>query len=148
MTAPVLQPKPVTLFVCTTCKRPLPGLASMAAAATAKTGVPPYDTPGHDFAAALAARFLAPDTIMVEPVECLSVCKRPLTIALSGGGRFGYVIGDLDPAKHLEDVVAGTKSYAATADGLVPWRERPLPFRKGVIARIPPIGFKQPEKSA
>ena len=33
----------------------------------------------------------------------------------------------------------GAARYAATADGLVPWRERPTIFRKGVIARIPPF---------
>ena len=134
MPAPAGQP--VTVFVCATCKRPLPG------------GPEAYDTPGRAFAANLAARFASDQALTVEPVECLSVCKRPLTVALAGGGRFGYVIGDLDPALHLEDVVIGARAYAATSDGLVPWRARPLTFRKGVIARIPPIGFKQPEKSA
>ena len=95
---------------------------------------------------ALLAR-LDNEAIALRAVECLSVCKRPLTVALSGGSRFGYVIGDLDPALHLEDVVTGARAYAATADGLVPWRQRPQTFRKGVIARLPPIGFKQPEKT-
>ncbi|MFC6050816.1 DUF1636 family protein, partial [Methylobacterium hispanicum] len=29
--------------------------------------------------------------------------------------------------------------YAGTPDGIVPWRERPEAFRKGVVARIPPF---------
>ena len=38
----------------------------------------------------------------------------------------------------VDDLLTGAARYAATADGLVPWRERPMIFRKGVIARIPP----------
>ena len=35
--------------------------------------------------------------------------------------------------------VAGATSYGrVTPDGIVPWRERPQEFRKGVVARIPP----------
>jgi len=123
---------PVTVFVCTSCKRPLTGTAEA------------FDTPGRDFAAALAARLGEKANITVEPVECLAVCKRPLTIALSGEGRFMYIIGDLDPTLHLEDVASASTAYAATSNGIVPWRERPQTFRKGVVARIPPLGFKQP----
>lgn len=124
---------PVTVFVCTSCKRPIEG------------GPEPFDTPGRDFAAALTARLGEQTNITVEPIECLAVCKRPLTIALSGEGRFMYIIGDLNPALHLDDVASASTAYAATTNGIVPWRERPQTFRKGVVARIPPLGFKQPE---
>jgi predicted metal-binding protein len=127
---------PVTVFVCTSCKRAIEG------------GPEAFDTPGKDFAAALAARLAEDHTITVEPVECLAVCKRSLTIALSGEGRFMYLIGDLDPVAHLDDVASATKAYAATDNGIVPWRERPPTFRKGVVARIPPLGFKHPEKTS
>jgi len=123
---------PVTVFVCTSCKRPVEGDPDA------------FDTPGREFAAALAVGLSENSTIVVEPVECLAVCKRSLTIALSGEGRFMYVIGDLDPAVHFDDVIGASKAYAATTNGIVPWRERPPTFRKGVIARIPPFGFKQP----
>ena len=124
---------PVTVFVCTSCKRAIEGALEA------------FDLPGRDFAAALTARLGEDSSIIVEPVECLAVCKRPLTIALSGEGRFMYLIGDLDPALHLDDVASASKAYAATDNGIVPWRERPQTFRKGVIARIPPLGFKQPD---
>jgi predicted metal-binding protein len=70
-------------------------------------------------------------------VECLSNCNRGCSVALSGPGRWTYVYGDLDQTS-IDDVITGAERYAATADGLVPWRERPTIFRKGVIARIPP----------
>jgi predicted metal-binding protein len=40
---------------------------------------------------------------------------------------------------HLEDIVVGARRYAASSDGIVPWRERPLCFRKGVVSRTPPL---------
>ena len=87
---------------------------------------------------ALAAR-LAEAGVALQPVECLSVCKRPCTVALAAPGKWTYVVGDLNRDDHIDDIVTAAPRYAATPDGLVPWRERPLPFRKGVISRTPPL---------
>jgi predicted metal-binding protein len=80
-----------------------------------------------------------PESIRVTPVECLSNCSRGCTVALRGTGRWTYVYGGLDPATGAATVAEGALRYAATADGLVPWRERPEHFRKNCIARIPPL---------
>ncbi len=85
------------------------------------------------------ARRLAGENVRVQPVQCLSVCKRPCTVALAAPGKWTYVVGDLDRETNLEDIVTGARRYAASADGIVPWRERPLPFRKGVVSRTPPL---------
>jgi len=45
----------------------------------------------------------------------------------------------MDPEAHVEDILSGAAAYAATADGLVAWRERPQIFRKQSLARIPPM---------
>jgi predicted metal-binding protein len=108
-----------TVLVCITCKSDHGPL-----------GAALYD--------ALQAR-LADGEIALRPVECLSVCKRPCTVALAGPGKWTYVVGDLTREAHVEDIVAAARRYAAAPDGLVPWRERPLPFRKGVISRTPPL---------
>jgi predicted metal-binding protein len=71
-------------------------------------------------------------------VECLSNCSRGCSAALTGPGRWSYIYGDLSEAS-VDDLLTGAARYAATSDGLVPWRERPTIFRKGVIARIPPF---------
>ena len=76
--------------------------------------------------------------LRIVEAECLSNCNRGCSVALSGPGRWSYVYGDLSQAL-VGDVLAGASRYAGTRDGLVPWRERPEIFRKGVIARIPPI---------
>lgn len=118
------QPQAVVqLLVCTTCRLP--------------DSDPEALRPGAALAAQLAAD--APARIVVVPVECLSNCKRGCTVALRGPGRWTYVYGDLDPARHLATVLEGAARYRDSADGLVPWRERPEHFRKHCIARIPPL---------
>lgn len=111
-----------TLHVCTTCR----------------AGEPPEEgrpVPGARLHAALTAA--APEGVRVMPVECLSACSQGCAVALSGAGRWSYVYGGLTEA-HAPDILSGAARYASTADGLVPWRDRPEVFRKQSIARIPP----------
>ncbi|MCO5090638.1 DUF1636 domain-containing protein [Bosea sp. (in: a-proteobacteria)] len=118
----------LAIHVCTACRR-------------ARADLPEgYDQPGLALAEALAARLSARgSTIPVLPVECLAVCKRPCTIALSADGKWTYLIGDLDTDTHLDEIVGAAEAYAASANGIVPWKERPQSFRKGVVARVPPL---------
>jgi predicted metal-binding protein len=71
------------------------------------------------------------------------VCKRPCTVALAAPGKWTYVVGDLERDSHLEDIVAAVRRYAASDDGIVPWRERPLAFRKGIVSRTPPLAHAE-----
>jgi predicted metal-binding protein len=119
VTAEAAAPPAATLLVCVTCKSE-EGLL------------------GAGLYEALEKR-LADGDIGLRPVECLSVCKRPCTVALAAPGKWTYVVGDLSRDDHIEDIVTAARRYAASSDGLVPWRERPLPFRKGVISRTPPL---------
>ena len=117
-----------TLHVCVVCRRPRPDLAEG------------YDQPGLALAEALHGRLPGPDgPITVLPVECLAVCKRPCTVALSATGKWTYLIGDLDADIHLDEIVDAARAYAASNNGIVPWKERPAAFRKGVVARVPPL---------
>jgi predicted metal-binding protein len=108
-----------TLLVCVTCKSEAGNL-------------------GAALHHALVER-LAGLSVAIQPVECLSVCKRPCTVALAAPGKWTYVVGDLSREQNLDDIVTAATRYAASPDGIVPWRERPLPFRKGVVSRTPPL---------
>jgi predicted metal-binding protein len=92
---------------------------------------------------ALEARLAAEPDIALKAVECLSVCKRPCTVALAASGKWTYVVGDLKRESHLEDIVVAARRYAASPAGIVPWRERPLAFRKGVVSRTPPLALAE-----
>jgi predicted metal-binding protein len=109
-----------TLLVCVTCK--------------SEAGLM-----GPGLFEALSERLAAEPDIALKTVECLSVCKRPCTIALAAPGKWTYVVGDLRRESHLEDIVAAARRYAASPEGIVPWRERPFSFRKGVVSRTPPL---------
>ena len=115
----------VTLHVCTTCRRGLPD-----AEGTSR--------PGAVLHAALVAAG-APNGVRILPVECLSACDNGCSVALSGAGRWSYVYGHMDAASHVADILAGAAAYAKAPDGIVPWRERPMIFRKQSLARIPPM---------
>lgn len=113
-----------TLHVCTTCRRaeaPVDGTR-----------------PGAALHALLQAADL-PDGVELRGVECLSACTSGCSVALSAPGKWTYVYGRIDPAEHLSALLDGAARYAATPDGLVPWRERPEIFRKQCLARIPPL---------
>jgi predicted metal-binding protein len=77
--------------------------------------------------------------IEIVPVECLSNCNRGCTVAVSGPGKWTYVIGALDPEQHADDVVQFARLHHSHADGLPVWRERPVHIRKNTIARVPPL---------
>lgn len=114
----------VTLHVCVTCR-------------AGETVVKGTMCPGARLHAALAATDSSP-AVHVVPVECLSACSHGCAVALSSHGRWSYVYGRMSEAD-AADILAGAASYARTADGIVPWRERPEIFRKQSLARIPPM---------
>jgi predicted metal-binding protein len=123
---PLDQPG-VTAFICVTCR----GAGG------------DDERPGQVLLDAVMTRLQARAdcNVTVTAVECLSVCKRPCTIALMAPGKWTYVVGDLDPETHTDDVIAMAVRYGLTDNGIVPWRERPQSFRKGAVARIPPLGY-------
>lgn len=79
--------------------------------------------------------------LSVRGVHCISQCKRPCVMALSGPDRFTYLFGDLDPTRHAQDVVELARLYVQSPDGFMARNERPPPMRAGVLGRVPPLGF-------
>ena len=115
---------PVTVTVCTTCR--------------GESSDPEATRPGRLLARALNDQNL-PANITLRGTECLSACSRACTLVIEGGAeRWSYIYGDLDPETQVDDIASGIRAYAATLDGIVPWRERPVVFRKQSVARIPP----------
>ena len=95
--------------------------------------------PGEALFAALAEQ-PAPEGVNYKAVECLSNCNQGCSVAVRGGSdRWTYVYGNLSAAEHVDVLREGITKYQASADGVVPWRERPEHFRKNCIARIPPL---------
>lgn len=113
-----------TLYVCTTCK-------------VGEVHEDDAQRPGARLYRALKAEG-APDGVQVIGVQCLSACKTGAAVALCQPGKWTYVYGHMTEAD-VPDILAGAAAYAATEDGLVPWRERPVIFRKQSVARVPAL---------
>ncbi|MBC7740427.1 MAG: DUF1636 domain-containing protein [Candidatus Saccharibacteria bacterium] len=113
---------------------------------TCKAGLPVEDGATCMGAQVFAAIYAlpVPEGVEVVPVDCLSACNTGAAVALSAPGRWSYVYGRMGP-EHAADILAGAAAYARAPDGLVPWRERPVIFRKQSVARIPPLDFIKPE---
>ncbi|TRA98624.1 MULTISPECIES: DUF1636 family protein [Rhizobium/Agrobacterium group] len=80
--------------------------------------------------------------VVVRSVSCLANCKRSLSAVLRGADGWSYVFGGLTP-NDAEDLLTGAHMLAASADGLMPWRGRPEPLKRGMVARIPPFNFTE-----
>ncbi len=134
MTASPLPPSladapPTTVLVCINCRRAEDDAEAPRAGALLHAAL------GH----AAGTR----DDVRVVPVECLSVCKRPVTIGFAAADKWTYVYGDFD-AEAAPAILDAAALYGAASDGLIPWKSRPDALKKGVVARIPPL-FARPE---
>jgi len=121
-----------TVFICTRCR--LPG---------SDRAAEPLD--GERLLTALldAARgAMSPTGPEIRGVACLSNCNRPCTVAFVGPGKLTTVYGELgtDP-EDAAAVLAMAGLYAASANGITVWRDRPERLRRGLIACVPPFGF-------
>ena len=95
----------------------------------------------HAVADAFSDSTAAHRGIRLRGVNCMSNCKRPCTIALSGPGRFTYLFGDLDPTVHVGDILSVAVAYAEAEGGFLPRPARPEVLRAGILGRIPPLGI-------
>ena len=117
------------IYVCTTCRRP--------------DDPEDYPRPGAALAEA-TLRAAEGAGVTVQPLRCLANCKRGCTAVLRSPDAWTYVFGNLDPAADAPALVLGAKLLSQSADGLMPWRGRPDALKRGLIARIPPLGFTEP----
>jgi predicted metal-binding protein len=116
-------PRAVTILVCASCR--------------GEDGSDARPRPGERLGLA-TAQAAAGSGIEVRKVECLGNCKRRLSAALLADGCWSYVFGDLT-ADSAADLVAGARLFSTSTDGLLPWRGRPEPLKRGLVSRMPPM---------
>ena len=118
-----------TVYVCVTCRH----------AGTTDTEPPP----GAILAAA-ATKAAEGSGVVIQPVRCLANCTRGLSAAVRCNGSWTYIFGGLDAACGPA-LVDGARLLAGASDGIMPWRGRPQPLKRGLIARVPPMNFEELE---
>jgi predicted metal-binding protein len=116
-----------TIYVCVTCRPP---------------GEPDNPFRPGALLAQSAAQAAEGAGVKVVRVKCLAVCTRGPTAALRAEGAWTYVFSGLalDAGAVL---VEGARLLAQAADGVLPWRGRPEPLKRGLVARVPPLGFEE-----
>ena len=118
----------VTVYVCMTCRKP----------------TDPEDAPRPGVALAESTLSAADGTrLTIRRVRCLANCKRGLSAAMRRDGGWTYVFGDLDAATDGPALIEGARLLARSPDGLMPWRGRPAPLKRGLMARVPPVDFEE-----
>jgi predicted metal-binding protein len=117
------------IYVCVTCRR---------------LGEPETEPRPGALLARATADAAAGSGVVVRQVRCLANCTRGLSAAVRCNGSWTYVFGGLDvtcgPA-----LVDGARLLASASDGIMPWRGRPEPLKRGLIARVPPLNFEDME---
>ena len=122
---------PIVVNVCVTCK-------------TADSGT----VVGPDMLESVKAAIGPSDHVRVRAVQCLSVCKRPATVAVTSADGYTFLFGDLQTESGTAALVSFVKSYQNSDYGLVPWRERADVLRKGMVARVPPMRWSPDDGSS
>ncbi len=114
------------IYVCITCKR---------------AGEPDSEPRPGAILATATERAAAGTEINVRRLRCLANCTRGPSAAMRCNGSWTYVFGGLD-ATCAAALIEGARLLARAADGILPWRGRPEPLKRGLIARVPPIDFE------
>ena len=122
---------PIVVSVCVTCKT---------ANGDAVVGPEMFES--------VKAAIGSSDRVQVRPVQCLSVCKRPATVAVTSADGYTFLFGDLQTGSGSAALVSFVESYQNSDYGLVPWRERADVLRKGMVARVPPMRWSPDDGSA
>jgi predicted metal-binding protein len=115
-----------TVYVCITCKR---------------AGEPESDPRPGAILAAATIQAAAGTEVEVRQIRCLANCTRGPSAAVRCNGSWTYVFGGLD-LSCAGALIEGARLLAGAADGILPWRGRPEPLKRGLICRVPPIGFE------
>ena len=118
-----------TVYVCVTCQR---------------SGMPESEPRPGAVLADATAKAAQGTGVTVRRVRCLANCSRGPSAAMRCNGSWTYVFGGLDAAC-ASALVDGARLLASAADGIMPWRERPQSLKRGLIARVPPMDFEEPE---
>ena len=95
-----------------------------------------------EYLSKLAKDWELSDKFDIQEVECMSACSHSCAVSFAAVGKYTYLFGDLpaNEPKSVEAVLECAGQYYANSDGLLPWSERPQALKKGVLAKIPPLG--------
>jgi len=79
--------------------------------------------------------------VAIQEMPCLFNCTQHCSIHLRASGKIGYVLGRFEPtAEAARAIVDYAVAYAASDEGVVPYRQWPEGVKGHFIVRVPPAG--------
>jgi predicted metal-binding protein len=79
--------------------------------------------------------------LAIEEMPCLFNCAQHCSIHLRAPGKIGYVLGRFEPtAEAAQAILDYAIAYAASDEGVVPYRQWPEGVKGHFIVRVPPAG--------
>ena len=79
------------------------------------------------------------NSVNLEAVQCLSLCKRSCGIAMTSRGAWTYLFGDQSPDLSVNSILECLSIYLKSSRGEMPRSVRPAGLRKSILGRIPPL---------
>ncbi len=80
--------------------------------------------------------------IAITSMPCFFNCDQFCTVHLRGPGKMGYVLGKFEPTDEAaQAIIDYAVLYAASAEGIVPYRQWPQGVKGHFIVRTPPPGM-------
>ena len=87
-------------------------------------------------------RASASPPLRVQPVACLSGCKRACAIGVMARGKVSYLFGDLAPTHEAAaEITAFARQHAEAKTGWLMRPQRPPRLRGSILARLPPLDW-------
>ena len=79
--------------------------------------------------------------VAIQEMACLFNCTQHCSIHLRAPGKIGYVLGRFEPTPEAaQAIVEYATAYAASDEGVVPYRQWPEGVKGHFIVRVPPAG--------
>lgn len=117
------------VVVCNTCR------------VSAEARETPDGARGGALLAAALREAAAGTGVAVQEMPCLFNCGQHCSIHLRAPGKIGYVLGRFEPtAQAARAIIDYAVAYAASDEGVVPYRQWPEGVKGHFIVRVPPAG--------
>jgi predicted metal-binding protein len=124
-----------TLFVCSLCR--------FSPAEASRDGLSGGQYLINQLQADLKSRNLQ-STVHLEPLRCMAGCSQPCNVSLAAPGKLTFILSRVSPTTGAAALAEFCQQYTNSADGRVPYRERPPSVRETTAFVLPPLSGPAP----
>jgi len=79
------------------------------------------------------------DAVNLQPLRCMAGCSQPCSVSVAAPNKLTFVLSGVSPTESAADLSEFCQQYTDSADGRVPYRDRPAPIRKATAFVLPPL---------